>query len=144
MLMGVKDQTCHCTNENEAQKAVRWERHLIGFHNPTLDTTPSQDSQQASPCSGILQIPEPAPPLALSPCVTCFMVSSGDQARSKSRKWPMATNYPGSRFLRAQLESRHCLSFLNNMGRAGHLFVPQFPNLLSGNNVIPQRVIGRV
>lgn len=103
---GVKNQTCHCTNENSAQNAVG--RHLIGFYHLTPDTIPSQNSQQVAPCSGILQLPEPGPPLALSPSVTCSMVSTDSQARSKSRKWPMATSCPGSGLLRALLESRHC------------------------------------
>lgn len=55
---GVKDQTCYCANETEDQTAVG--------RNPTPDVTPSQNSPQVPPCSGILQVPGPAPPLALS------------------------------------------------------------------------------
>lgn len=69
---------------------------------------PFTNCHQVPPCSGILQVPEPAPPFALGPSVTCSKVSSGGQAENKKQEWPMATSCPASGLLRAQMESRHC------------------------------------
>lgn len=102
----------------------RWDRLWVppaGFHHLTSRCHPSQNSQQAPPCSGILQVRQ-----ALSHSVTCSVVSSGSQARSKSRKWPTVYSSPGSGPFRPRLES-----FLDNLCRWGDIFVPQIPHLLS-------------
>lgn len=115
---GMKNQTCHCTNETKTQTAVGRDSILLAFTIPAL-TPPSQNSQEAPPCSGILQVAEPALPLALSPSVTCSMVSSGGQARNKSRKWLVASSRSGTGPLRAQLESRHCPFLSGQSGQVG-------------------------
>ena len=101
------------------------------FHKPTPGCHLSQNSQQAPPCSGILQVPGPTLPLALSHHVTCSTVSSGSQARSKSRKWPVAPGGPGSGPLRPCWNPSAATAFLDHLRRSGHIFVPWFPHSLS-------------
>lgn len=59
---------------------------LLAFTTPLLVASPSQNSQQDPPSSGILQAPEPALPLALSHSVTCYTVSSGGEPQDKEQE----------------------------------------------------------
>lgn len=141
---GVKNQTCHCTNENAAQKAVGREDILLAFtisrQTPSLHKIPSRlhpaqefcsFQSQARPWHSALVSPAPWSQLTARP-----------GAKAGSGPWQLAALALG--FSEPSWNPGTALSFLDNMGRAGHLFVPQFPHLVSGNNAMPQRVIRRV
>lgn len=117
---GMKNQTCHCTNMTKTQTAVGRDSILLAFTVPVRTPSyhkipsrllPAQESCrfQSQPCTQ---------PLALSPSVTCSLVSSGGQARSKSRKCPVACR-SGAGPLRAQLESRPCPFLSEQSGQVG-------------------------
>lgn len=120
---GVKNQTCHCTNENVVQKAVGWEDILLAFtiplQAPPLHKIPSRlhpaqefysFQSQARPWHSALLSPGPWSQLTARP-----------GAKAGSGPWQLPALDWASE---PSWDPGTALSFLDNMDRAGHLFVP--------------------